>query len=59
MKLSQILFKQHIGRQARQHWYIQGKRTPVDMLTEKVLTSKGITVIDAKEIFKPERKKIV
>ncbi|NP_001136159.1 mitochondrial ribosomal protein L37 [Nasonia vitripennis] len=55
MKLSQILYKQHIGRMTRRHWYVHGKKTPHDLRSEKVLTSKGVQIIDSKEILKPKR----
>ncbi|XP_058790105.1 large ribosomal subunit protein mL37 [Phymastichus coffea] len=58
MKLSQILYKQHLGRLTRKLWYIQGKRTPVDLQTEAILSAKGITVEDPNEILKSKHKKL-
>lgn len=54
MKVSQILYKQHIGRMIRRHWYAHGKRTPLDLNTESILTSKGLKVLDPKEVLKPK-----
>ncbi|CAB0030064.1 unnamed protein product [Trichogramma brassicae] len=56
MKLSQVLWKQHIGRQIRNNWYSQGKVTPFETNAEKILTQRGIPVIDA-EIYLDNRPK--
>lgn len=53
MKLTQILFKQHIGRQTRTNWYSQGKKRVMETFSEKSLADRGIHVVDPKEILKP------
>ncbi|XP_028165329.1 39S ribosomal protein L37, mitochondrial [Ostrinia furnacalis] len=52
MKLSQVLYRQHIGFMFKKHWMIQGKRVPVDTGVEDALKAKGIPVEDALEFVK-------
>lgn len=54
MKLSQVLFKQNIGRQTRTNWYSQGKKHVLDTYAERSLAEKGIHVIDPEEILSPK-----
>ncbi|XP_041969167.1 39S ribosomal protein L37, mitochondrial [Aricia agestis] len=52
MKLTQVLKRQHIDFMFKRHWLAQGKRVPMETGVEKVLTEKGIPVIDALEFVK-------
>lgn len=54
MKLSQILFKQHIGRQTRTNWYSQGKVNLQETRSEQALAAKGIHVVNPEEILNPK-----
>lgn len=58
MKLTQILHKQHIGRQIRHMWYRQGKRIPQDYHSEKALLARGVEICDPKDLLKPKREPI-
>lgn len=58
MKLTEILFKQHLGRVTRKVWYYQGKRTPLEYAAEKVLSARGLPVEDALEVVAPKFEKI-
>lgn len=55
MKLSQVLYKQSIGRYFRQHWDVQGKKKVFDSGAEDILKSNGVTVQKAED-FLYERK---
>ncbi|XP_013184709.2 large ribosomal subunit protein mL37 [Amyelois transitella] len=61
MKLSQILYRQHIGFMFKKHWIIQGKRVPFDTGVENALKARGIPVEDALEFVKekPENRERV
>lgn len=52
MKLSQVLFRQHIDFMFKRHWLVQGKRVPIDTGIEEYLKEKGIPVEDALEFVK-------
>ncbi|CAK1550550.1 unnamed protein product [Leptosia nina] len=52
MKLSRVLYAQHIGFMFKKHWVIQGKRVPIDSGVEQYLKEKGINVEDALEFVK-------
>ncbi|XP_045502585.1 39S ribosomal protein L37, mitochondrial [Colias croceus] len=54
MKLSRVLYAQHIGFMFKKHWMIQGKRVPIDTGIEQYLKEKGIKVEDALEFVKEE-----
>ena len=51
MKLSQVLCKQHIGRQVRREWYLKGRVKFVETNTEKVLAAQGFNIIDPVKYF--------
>lgn len=60
MKLSRVLYRQHIGFMFKRHWIVQGQRVPVDTGVEEYLRAKGIPIVDAVEFVKekpevPER----
>ncbi|XP_022121277.2 39S ribosomal protein L37, mitochondrial [Pieris rapae] len=52
MKLSRVLYAQHIGFMFKKHWLIQGKRVPIDTGVEQYLKEKGIKVEDALDFIK-------
>ncbi|VVD01545.1 unnamed protein product [Leptidea sinapis] len=54
MKLSRVLYRQHIGFMFKKHWLVQGSRVPIDTGVEKYLKEKGIKVEDALEFIKEE-----
>ncbi|XP_045776211.1 39S ribosomal protein L37, mitochondrial [Maniola jurtina] len=55
MKLSKVLYRQHIGFMFKKHWLIQGKRVPIDTGLEESLKAKGIPVEDALEFVKEKQ----
>ncbi|KAJ8673383.1 hypothetical protein QAD02_004645 [Eretmocerus hayati] len=56
MRLTQILFKQHIGRMTRKNWYAHGKVTPMPSTAEENLKKEGIEIIDPKTLWQPDKK---
>lgn len=56
MKITQILYKQHLGRMIRTLWHIKRERKIVSTKTEECLTKFGITVKDPTEVF-PKKEK--
>ncbi|CAG9768034.1 unnamed protein product [Ceutorhynchus assimilis] len=52
MRVTQILFKQHIGWHFKKHWLVQGKRKVVETGAEKILRQKGIVVKDPTEFLR-------
>lgn len=58
MKLSNVLYRQHVGFMFKKHWLVQGKRVPIDTGIEESLKAKGIPVEDAQEFVKekPEQR---
>nr|CAH7728461.1 unnamed protein product [Callosobruchus chinensis] len=48
MRISPVLFRQHIGWHFTKHWAVQGKRKPTNTGAEKILKQKGV------QVFKPE-----
>lgn len=48
MKITQILFKQHIGWHFKKHWQVQAKKTPMKTEVIDMLKNKGI------HLHKPE-----
>lgn len=58
MKLSNVLYRQHVGFMFKKHWLVQGKRVPIDTGIEECLKAKGILVEDAQEFVKekPEQR---
>lgn len=58
MKLTQILYKQHIGRYFKAHWFVQGRKRVYETPAIDVLSEKGITLERAEDIlYKREWKK--
>ncbi|XP_053613684.1 large ribosomal subunit protein mL37 [Plodia interpunctella] len=57
MKLSQILYRQHIGFMFKKHWLVQGKKVPIETGVEQVLKARGIPVEDALEFVKEKPEK--
>lgn len=55
MKLTQILFRQHIGRHLKKHWMVQGKKVARETAAFKYLAENNIPVYDANDIIKEER----
>ncbi|XP_012525067.1 39S ribosomal protein L37, mitochondrial [Monomorium pharaonis] len=55
MKLTQVLYKQHIGRQIRRLWYVKRERKVSDTKTENYLSTLGISVKEASEIINPKQ----
>lgn len=55
MKLTQVLCKQHIGRQINKLWYVVRDRTVVQTDTEKHLSSLGIQMKEVTEIIQPKK----
>lgn len=53
MRITQALTRQHLGFMFKKHWRIQGKRTPINTGAEDGLISRGIKVVDCKEILFP------
>ncbi|KAG8228472.1 hypothetical protein J437_LFUL009337 [Ladona fulva] len=51
MKLTNILFTQHLGRMFKNHWKVQRKRVLVDTGAEKFLKENGIPVYEYEEII--------
>lgn len=55
MKFTQILCKQHIGRQIRKLWYIKREHKIADSKIEQHLSTLGIQVKDPLEIIEPKK----
>ncbi|XP_012221650.1 large ribosomal subunit protein mL37 [Linepithema humile] len=55
MKFTQILYKQHIGRQIKKLWYIKRERKIGDSMVEQHLSTLGIQVKDPLEIIVPKK----
>lgn len=57
MKLTRVLYKQHIGRQIKKLWYLQRDRKVTDSFsnTEKYLATLGFSVKDASEVVCPKQ----
>jgi large subunit ribosomal protein L37 len=53
MRITNVLFRQHIGFMTKRHWRIQGKRTPTDSGALAALEARGIKVTDTKEFLYP------
>ncbi|XP_015593654.1 39S ribosomal protein L37, mitochondrial [Cephus cinctus] len=54
MRLSQTLFKHHLGRMIKKHWVVQGLKRPTIMYSEQNLEQHGIRVVDAKDVVNPK-----
>ena len=53
MKLTHALWAQHLGRMMKLHWWQQGKQKVRSTPAEKILLSKGIKIVDAKDVALP------
>lgn len=51
MKLTVILFRQHIGWHFKKHWRVQGKRKITETSALKILKQNGIPVYEPKDIL--------
>lgn len=54
MKFTQILYKQHIGRQIKKLWYVKRERKISNTKVEQHLSTLGIQVKDPLEIITPK-----
>lgn len=52
MKITQALYKQHIGRLIKMSWRAHRKKTLIETNAEKTLASRNIPVIDSDEIYR-------
>ncbi|KAF4522968.1 hypothetical protein B566_EDAN009558 [Ephemera danica] len=57
MRLTRVLWRQNIGRMFKDHWKLKRRRVPVDMGTEKVLSERGISLVNPLDIIKEPRPK--
>lgn len=56
MKITQVLYKQHIGRQIRKLWYIKRERQISNDKIDKYLTEKyRVEIKDALEVSSPKQ----
>ncbi|KYM78433.1 39S ribosomal protein L37, mitochondrial [Atta colombica] len=55
MKLTGVLYKQHIGRQLKKLWYVKRERKVNDTKTERQLSKLGIEVKDSLEMINPKQ----
>ncbi|XP_011687044.1 PREDICTED: 39S ribosomal protein L37, mitochondrial [Wasmannia auropunctata] len=55
MKLTWVLYKQHIGRSIKRLWYVKRERKIFDTRTEEHLSKLGILVKDAAEVSCPKQ----
>ncbi|CAO1438750.1 unnamed protein product [Diamesa hyperborea] len=56
MRLTNVLFRQHIGFMFKKHWRIQGKRTPLETVSKSELLAKNIIVKDPKSYVENQNK---
>lgn len=56
MKLTQILYRQHIGWHLKQIWKVQSRRQVVLTKAEKLLREKGVDIIDPNEFVRTKKK---
>lgn len=54
MKLTQVVFRQHIGWHFQQLWKLKSKRQIEQTKAHEVLKSKGVTIIEPDEILYPK-----
>lgn len=57
MKFTQILYKQHIGRQIKRLWYAKRERKISDSMVEQHLSTLGIQVKDPLEVIAPKKER--
>lgn len=56
MRLTQILYQQHLGRMIQRHWYVQTKVKVVDLKSDTILRQMGIPILDPNDVItKPEK----
>lgn len=56
MKITQVLYKQHIGRQITKLWYVKRERRISNDKIDKYLTKKyGIEIKNALEVSSPKQ----
>ncbi|KYN20778.1 39S ribosomal protein L37, mitochondrial [Trachymyrmex cornetzi] len=55
MKFTEVLYKQHIGRQLKKLWYVKRERVVGDTKIEEQLSKFGIQVKDPLEVIRPKR----
>lgn len=55
MKITQVLWKHHIGWFFKKHWHVQGRKKPISSKIVKSLEDGGVTVYQAEDIFQEER----
>jgi len=55
MKLTGVLYKQHIGRQLKKLWYVKRERKVNDTKIERQLSKLGIEVKDSLEMINPKQ----
>ncbi|PSN36555.1 hypothetical protein C0J52_09120 [Blattella germanica] len=55
MKLTSVLFAQHIGKTFERHWRVQSRRVPLPTKAEEILKANGITVYEPGEILKEKQ----
>ncbi|GJQ76180.1 mRpL37 [Trypoxylus dichotomus] len=54
MKITHILFRQHIGRHIKNHWWVQSKITPISTGAEEELRKRNIPIYQPNDILKKE-----
>lgn len=55
MKLTKILFQQHIGKHFEKHWRVQGQRKVYETGALKTLRDKGIPVTRAEDFLQDKK----
>ncbi|XP_043278339.1 39S ribosomal protein L37, mitochondrial [Venturia canescens] len=55
MRITQVLWRQHIGRMTKRHWYGASKKFVAPTNTENQLITHGIQVVDAKDVIAPPK----
>lgn len=55
MKITQILYKQHIGRSIAKLWFVKRERVIQNTQAEQYLSRFGIEVKDPKDVLQPKQ----
>lgn len=58
MKLTRVLYKQHIGRQIQKLWYVKRQLKVGDTKAEEYLSTLGISVKDPLEVISPKKEEL-
>lgn len=58
MRITSILYRQHLDRMFKKHWRVQGRRVPIDTGAEAHLKSLGLPIIEASDVVKDIRTKV-